>query len=132
VLEALAGEGFAVRATDAERRKLRAVYARLANMKPGAGQAALLGIKQEFYDVLLQGCRNPLVTRMLDQILNRNRQLRAMSLSEPGRLARTIAEIKCVMDAIEQRDPEAAFTACRSHVREAASVALRILGQQEG
>jgi DNA-binding GntR family transcriptional regulator len=131
VLEALAGEGFAVRATDAERDELRRVFDRLALMEPGAGQAALLAIKQEFYDILLRGCRNPLVARMLDQILNRNRQLRAMSLSDPGRLTHTIAEIRRVMDAIEHRDPEGAWDACRIHVRRAGAVALRILRERD-
>jgi DNA-binding GntR family transcriptional regulator len=131
VLEALAGEGFAVRATDAERQELRSVFERLAQMQPDASQSELLGIKQEFYDILQRGCRNPLVARMLDQILNRNRQLRAMSLSDPGRLTHTIAEIRRVMDAIEHRDPEGAWDACRIHVRRAAAVALRILRERD-
>ena len=131
VLEALAGEGFAVRAGAADRAALAAVFQRLAQMAPDAGQVALLAVKQEFYDILLRGCGNPLVRRMLDQILNRNRQLRAMSLSDPGRLAQTIAEIGQVMAAIACGDGAAAAAACRAHVREAGAVALRILRQRE-
>ncbi|MDJ0388843.1 GntR family transcriptional regulator [Roseomonas sp. E05] len=131
VLEALAGEGFAIRASDAERAELRQIYEQLARMPPDADREALLGIKQNFYEVLLRGCRNPLVARMLESIINRNTRLRATSLSDPGRLAHTVAEIRRVVEAIEARDPEGAWEACRFHVRRAAAVALRILRERE-
>jgi DNA-binding GntR family transcriptional regulator len=131
VLEALAGEGFAVRATDEERAELRRIYEQLAAIDSETGRGQLLPIKREFYDVLLRGCRNPMVARMLDQMLNRNSQLRATSLSDPGRLPHTIAEIRRVVEAIEHRDPEGAWEACRYHVRRAAAVAIRILRERE-
>ena len=131
VLEALAGEGCAIRATEAERLSLRAIYDRIALVGDGTGQGTLLALKQEFYDALLLGCHNPIVARMLDQVLNRNTQLRAMSMSEPGRLKHTIAELRRVVEAIEQRDPEGAWDACRTHVRRASAVALRILRARE-
>ena len=128
-LEALAGEGFAERASDEERAELRQIYEQLAAMGPHAGRQALLDIKRRFYDVLLRGCRNHHVARMLGQLLNRNMQLRATSLSDPGRLPQTVNEIRRIVEAVEQRDPEGAFHACRDHVRAAAAVALRILRQ---
>ncbi len=131
VLEALAGEGFAVRASDTERAELRQVFEELKSISPKAGREALLGIKRNFYDVLLRGCRNEYATRMLDQMLNRNTQLRATSLSDPDRLPNTVVEIQRVMDAIERRDAEAAFHACRDHVINASKVALRLLRERE-
>lgn len=127
VLEALAGEGFARHATDPERAELRAVWEDLAKRGPDATREELLAIKRRFYDVLLAGARNAYVARMLDQLLNRNMQLRATSLSDPGRLPWTIRELKRVIDAIDRRDPDEAFTACREHVQRAADVALRLL-----
>jgi DNA-binding GntR family transcriptional regulator len=131
VLEALAGEGFAIRATEAERAELRAVYERLAAAGEAAERADLLAIKRDFYAVLLRGCRNPMVARMLDQMLNRNSQLRATSLSEPGRLPHTVAELRRVVQAIEHRDPDGAWEACRHHVKRAGAVAIRILRERE-
>lgn len=131
VLEALAGESFAIRATDAERAELRAVYERLAAAGPDTDRLTLLAIKRDFYAVMLRGCRNPMVARMLDQMLNRNSQLRATSLSDPGRLPHTIAELRRVIEAIEHRDPEGAWEACRFHVKRAAAVAVRILKERE-
>jgi len=130
-LEALAGEGFAERASDEERAEIRRVYEQLAATPADAGRETLLGIKRRFYDVLLRGGRNVYVARMLEQLLNRNSQLRATSLSDPGRLPRTVAEIRRIVEAIEQRDPEGAAAACREHVRCAAAVALRVLRERE-
>ncbi len=131
VLEALAGEGFAIRASDEERAELRDVYEELKAVSPQSGREVLLGIKRRFYDVLLRGCRNEYATRMLDQMLNRNTQLRATSLSDPSRLPNTVIEIRRVVEAIERRDAEGAFQACRDHVMSAAKVALRLLRERE-
>jgi DNA-binding GntR family transcriptional regulator len=130
-LEALAGENFAERASDEERAELRRVYEVLAKMEPDAGRQALLDVKRTFYEVLLRGCRNAYVTRMLGQLLNCNTQLRATSLSAPDRLPHTIREMHRIVAAIEQRDREGAGEACRAHVRAAAAVALRILRERE-
>jgi len=130
VLEALAGQGFAERASDEEVAELRAVFEEIAATRPGSDRAVLLRLKQRFYDVLLRGCRNAYVARMLDQVLNRNTQLRATTLSDPARLPHTVAEIRRIVEAVERRDREGAWAACRDHVTQAARVALRILNQQ--
>ncbi|MBP0446978.1 GntR family transcriptional regulator [Roseomonas sp. SSH11] len=130
VLEALAGRGFAERASDAEISELRGVFEELAAAGPAADRVALLGLKRRFYEVLLRGCRNAYVARMLDQVLNRNSQLRATTLSDPERLPHTIAEMRRIVEAIERRDHEGTWEACRDHVMQAARVALRILNQQ--
>ncbi|PZW39299.1 GntR family transcriptional regulator [Humitalea rosea] len=130
VLEALAGQGFAERASTEEIAELREVFEELAATRPGTDRMVLLNLKRRFYGVMLRGCRNAYVARMLDQLLNRNSQLRATTLSDPKRLPQTIAEIRRIVEAIERRDPGAAWAACREHVHQAAQVALRILNQQ--
>lgn len=130
-LEGLAGAGFAERASDDERAELRRVYEALEASDPANGRRALLEIKRRFYDVLLRGCRNAYAARMLQQLLNRNTQLRAMSLSAPDRLPSTIREIGRIVEAVERRDAEGARQACLDHVRAAAAVALRILRERD-
>ncbi len=130
-LEALAGQGFAERASDEERAALRAVVAELEAAGPHAPRERLLDHKRRFYDILLRGCRNAHAARMLELLLNRNMQLRATSLSAPDRLPGTIRELRRVLEAIEQRDGEGAALACRDHVRAAAAVALRVLRERE-
>jgi DNA-binding GntR family transcriptional regulator len=130
-LEALAGAGFATRASDEERAELRRIYGRLAASGAGTGRHVLLDLKQQFYDVLLRGCGNDYVSRMLGQLLNCNTQLRATSLSAPDRLPATVREIGQIIAAIDRRDPDGARQACLDHVRAAAEVALRILRDKE-
>lgn len=130
VLEALAGQGFAERASVEEIAELRAVFEEIAAVKPGTDRMTILGLKRRFYDVLLRGCRNDYVARMLDQLLNRNSQLRATTLSDPLRLPQTVAEIRRIVEAVERRDKQGAWQACQEHVAQAAQVALRILNEQ--
>jgi DNA-binding GntR family transcriptional regulator len=129
-LEALAGEGFAERASDAERAALRGVVVSLEAASAAARRDELLDHKREFYAILLQGCRNQYAARMLGLLLNRNTQLRATSLSAPDRLPHTIRELWRVVEAVEQRDGPGAAAACRDHVRAAAAVALRVLRER--
>jgi GntR family transcriptional regulator, trigonelline degradation regulator len=130
-LEALAGEGFALRATSAERAALRAVYEELRDVGAAASRQDLLAIKKRFYEILVKGCRNSYVARMLERLLSRNAQLRATSLSSSDRLPKTIREIGQIINAIEESDPIAAGEACRVHVQRAAEVALKILREEE-
>lgn len=130
-LEALAGKSFAIRASDEERRELRAVVEQIAEVGAKDDRGSLLTLKQRFYSILLHGSRNTYVSRMLDQLLNRNMSLRSTSLSDPGRLQQTIAELREIVDRIEARDGEGAAEACQAHVHAAAATALRILRAQE-
>lgn len=130
-LEALAGKAFATRASDQERRELRAVVEQIAQDGMAEERGTLLELKQRFYSILLQGSRNAYVARMLDQLLNRNMGLRATSLSDPDRLQQTISELRKIVERIEDRDGEGAAEACREHVRAAENTALRILRSQE-
>jgi DNA-binding GntR family transcriptional regulator len=130
-LEALAGEGFAVRATDAERAELRAVYKELRAIKSVKSRDGLLDVKRRFYEILTRGSRNALATQMLERLLIRNAQLRATSLSSENRLPETVKEIGRIVDAIEQKDANATGAACRAHVQAAANVALKILKERD-
>lgn len=132
VLEALAARSFAVKASPAEIEELKQVYDELCAVPHARGGADVLAIKQRFYEILLRGARNDYVTAMLNQILNRNTLLRATSLSDPERLPRTIQELSKLMDAIERRDPDAAWEASLDHVKSAAAVAIAILRRKEG
>lgn len=128
-LEALAGEGFATKASDEDRAELRRVYEELRSA--GVDRDQLIDIKRRFYEVLTRGSGNKLIKGMLDRLLIRNSQLRALSLSSKGRLPETIEEIGRIMHAIERKDGVAAASACRAHIKAAAQVALRILAERE-
>jgi DNA-binding GntR family transcriptional regulator len=84
----------------------------------------MLGAKDRFYDVLLEGAGNGSVRSILNGLQARVRMLRAASLSAPGRPGQTVAEIRALVAAIEARDADAAAAAAASHVERAAEVGL--------
>lgn len=129
VLEPLAAQAFAERASDDEVARLRSIYDefRRATRKPDP--IVLTEIKARFYRHLLRGSRNEFAEKMMGQILNHISQYRATSMSQPGRLARTTREILLIVEAIERRDPQAAWEACQHHVEEASRETLRALNR---
>jgi DNA-binding GntR family transcriptional regulator len=129
-LEALASKGFARNATDAQIDALAAVLDEIRALVDAPQAEALIDLKHKFYAILMDGCGNTYVEQMLGQILNRNMQLRRTSLSAPGRLPHTVAELDQLIDALRRRDEQAAWDATINHVRNAGAVALAVLSRQ--
>jgi len=128
-LEGLAGEEFALNATDKDIAELRAVLQRLDSADDAASTDTLLQIKNEFYAILLRGSGNKVVSDMLTLLNNRITMLRRVSLSRKGRLPHTRKELEAILGAIEVRDARRTKRLCAAHVRKAATVALKSLGQ---
>ncbi|GAD21417.1 GntR family transcriptional regulator [Acidovorax sp. MR-S7] len=124
-LESLAGRGFAEHATPAQRAALRAKLTELQALDPQQDRAAVLTLKNQFYDILLEGCGNLVAGQMLKQLNNRVTVLRRISMAQPGRLPRTLREIGAIVDAIEARDADAAARLCEEHVRHAAESVMQ-------
>jgi DNA-binding GntR family transcriptional regulator len=128
-LEALAGRSFAEHATPAQRTALRAALRAVEAAYQSGATAGWLPAKERFYDVLLAGSGNSALTPLLRALHGRITLLRAMTLAEPGRSKKSFAELREVVRAVEDRDPERAATACRDHVQSAAETALRALAR---
>jgi DNA-binding GntR family transcriptional regulator len=131
VLEAFAASGFAKNATEAQIDQLDAVLGKLRDQIANPDSGALIRLKQEFYAILLEGCGNEYVSKMLGTLLNQNTQLRRTSLSAPDRLPATVNELENLISAIRQRDGDAAWAATVLHVRNAANIAIRILSKSD-
>jgi DNA-binding GntR family transcriptional regulator len=127
-LEALAGRLFVERASPAQLDALRAAFAQVErDTREGGDIRAMLRAKTRFYEVLLEGARNATVHAILSGLQARVGVLRTTSLSQPGRPARAVAEIRAIVDAIEAGDADAAARACARHVEEAAAAGLAAL-----
>ena len=132
LLEAYAGEQFALRGTPAEVAALGVAVDRLeAVIAAGAEPTLLIEAKTEFYSVLMEGSGNIFVRQTLATLHNRVTLLRLTSMGQPGRLARSIVEIRQIHAAIVARDAPAAKAACERHVASAATVAMAVLGREE-
>ncbi len=133
LLEGYAGRVFAQHRTEAEMQQLDAAYARFqraATVSP-LERTSLVAAKTAFYEVLLDGSRNPYAKQMLKTLHNRISLLRATSMMQPGRLADSLREIAVIVAAIRAGDAAAAEAACVAHIEAAAEVALKALASVE-
>jgi DNA-binding GntR family transcriptional regulator len=124
LLEGYAGEQFARHASAEEIMKLgRAVelFEAAAQVK---SPKELLSAKDEFYSIMLDGCGNAFVKQMLNLLHNRVNLLRSTSMMQPGRLAKSVSEIREIFEAIRARDAAKAGAACRHHVEMASRTIL--------
>jgi DNA-binding GntR family transcriptional regulator len=129
-LEALAGWHFTERATPEQREALGEALKELAvirDMKTEESILLFLKQKARFYDVILEGAGNPVLTEMLRLVHTRVMMLRATTLSQSGRLEQSYGEISEIVDAVNRKDAEAAAAACKRHVEQAELLAVKAL-----
>jgi len=84
----------------------------------------LIKAKTGFYRCLTSGSNNHFVIEMLTSLHNRITFLRTVSMTRPGRLEHSVAELDNIVLAIRERDPAKAGEACRHHIASSAKVAL--------
>lgn len=84
-----------------------------------------------FYAVLVSSCGNRTVATVLQSLHNRIASLCLVTLTQPGRAAQSVAEMRQIVTAIERGNPEEAERVCMEHVQRAAVVAAQMFRQQE-
>ena len=84
-----------------------------------------LEAKNRFYDILIGGSRNEVLSAMFRTINDRINQLRRMSMSSRERLPQSLAEVKALVDAIVKRNAAKAFELSLLHVNAASEAVLR-------
>jgi len=133
LLESFVGRRFAQRASDEQVKRLRKGYRELSKaLREADDSKERLDAKDRFYEILLDGAGNPEIGALLGSLQARVRLMRARSLSQPGRVRKTLKEIQAIVEAIEARDPEAAAAASERHVMESARAAkLRVQALEE-
>jgi len=131
-LESLVVTRFVERAADNEIRSLRAAvknFKRVANRTTDILE--LLRAKELFYEVLVRGARSNALRQLLEGIKVRVHALRATSLSHPGRVTQSVAELEAIVEAITARDAGLASRLCAEHVSNACNTALASLREAE-
>lgn len=123
-LESLAGSLFAQHASDEQMDRLEIAVEELARAYKSRQIERILGSKDRFYEILLEGSGNEIVASMLRMMQARISLLRRLSLAKPARLDASIAEIRAILKAIRSRNPAAAARACADHVARATEAAL--------
>lgn len=122
MLEGLAARLFVRRAGKSDIAALRKALQELKKAASGQSGEPLLDLKNSFYEVLLAGCGNRVMRRVLTHMHNRIRLLRATTLA--GRTKAALAEVGKIVEAIERGDEAAAGAASIDHIERAAEWAI--------
>lgn len=124
LLEGYAGEQFALTGSEELKTKLGLALVEFERIAESGTSGELLEAKAGFYSLLLKGCGNVFVGQTLESLYNRISLLRMTSMSQPGRLAHSLEELRAIVAAIQAGDGVAAGNACRLHIQNAAKAAL--------
>jgi len=133
VMEGLACRLFAERATPSQIEALaRAVdlYEKACRKAGSKDLVQAVHAKNKFYEIILKGCRNKIVCSFITSLHARITFLRSASLSRHGRPLESLAEIKTILEAIQQHDAEAAWNASIHHISKAETAALEALSHK--
>ncbi|MEQ4304648.1 GntR family transcriptional regulator [Plantactinospora sp. B6F1] len=120
-LESLIVKRFVHRASPQDVQRLREAFDHFAEVS--ASQAEVVEVliaKDKFYYSLIAGARSDVLKQLLEGIQSQVQVLRAQSLSQSGRRAGAVAELRAVVESIEANDAERASALCADHVRSAA------------
>ncbi|OWT59252.1 hypothetical protein CEY11_13835 [Candidimonas nitroreducens] len=130
-LEGTAVAGFVRSASDAQRQALHVAFANFEEACKTEDSKLVHTSKNRFYEAILAGCNNPLLSDFLTSLHSRIQLLRGASLSEPNRLPNTLKELRAIHDAICANDEALAKRACNIHIRNAARVTKEALERQQ-
>ena len=81
----------------------------------------------EFHSVVAHAARNGVILKVLDVLMDLLRETRARTLQVEGRLQKSFAGHRRVLEAIRRRDPDAAERAVRRHLEEIESIVMEKL-----
>lgn len=127
-LEGLGGRLFVQNATQAQRNALVKALQRIERLV--AKGAPVINAKDSFYEILFEGGGNEALRSVAAGLRARVSELRALSLSVPGRPAESLQEMRDIVHAVLAGDADAAVRACSRHVEEAGRVGLHALAGQ--
>jgi DNA-binding GntR family transcriptional regulator len=129
-LEAYLVRKFIERASDEEIAKLTQA---LENFEKVVSETTdtirLLESNAGYYKVLMEGAQSSILQQVLVGVRARAQAFRSRSLQIPGRAEQAAKELRGVLEAIIDRDPETAARRCAEHVLIAGSIALAGLDQ---
>jgi DNA-binding GntR family transcriptional regulator len=130
VLESLAAELFARKATPAERERLERSLDLVRNAFEDESLANSLSAKDEFYAALSAGAHNDILGDTLLRLQSQVGLLRRLSLGAAGRRPQTLREVTEIVTRAVAGEPDEAARAARLHVEAAARVAMKRLEEE--
>lgn len=91
----------------------------------------LADINRKYHETIYLAAHNRYLTQTLEQLRNSLALLRGTTYSVPGRAETASKEHRAIVEAIRNRDPDAAEAAARAHVANNHKARLRLLLEEE-
>ncbi len=131
-LEVLLVRDFVARASEAEIRTLQDCCREVEGAARTEDVKGLVRIMDKFYETLMAGAGNEVASDILETLHARISRLRVLAMARPGRIARSVGEIRAIVSALARRDPETAEAATRNYVCAAREGALQQIAIADG
>jgi DNA-binding GntR family transcriptional regulator len=129
VLEAFAGQVAAQRRTDHDIRLLRWNLDHSAAV-PDTDEAGMMEANQQFHEAVWRASHNESLTDLLQRLSLHLARYPGTTLSSPGRWDKARAEHAGLVDAIEDRDGDAAYEIARGHFLAARDIRLDLFARE--
>ncbi|MFY9477754.1 MAG: GntR family transcriptional regulator [Aquabacterium sp.] len=94
--------------------------------------AGVLAETTRFYEVMFSTGQEAVAWSIAQSLNARINRLRAITITSRERSTSGPAEMRKLLEALRQRDPQAAQQAAEAHVRQAAALALQALAKEQG
>jgi DNA-binding GntR family transcriptional regulator len=118
--EVLEGAAARAAAQHASANEISALYQLNAEFRDAIGDADKQAmVNKEFHQTIYDASRNRYITRSLADLHDTLMLLSSTTFVVPGRAAKAVGEHKRMIEAIEQRDADAAEQLAREHIRRA-------------
>lgn len=130
-LEAEAVAACARNITPAELQDLSRALEELESDSAGRNASAMISATTEFYRTIFIAAGHTIAWEIVDRLNGRISRLRVLTLSTGDRLDTGPKRMREIYRAIADKNPKAATAACRTHLKEARTIAQKILETAE-
>lgn len=124
VLECSAARMATRAASDVEIAELGAIYEEMASVGKGTGASRL---NRQFHRALLDAAKNRFLSKSMFTLQKALMILGPTTLSDPTRYHSAVKEHRAILDALSQRDADAAGAAMRTHILAGQRARIRTL-----
>ncbi len=130
ILESQAARMFTLRASDEQCARLRQTVEEIGRGHHTQDMVLVIASSENFYHVLAEGTGNVAIGQTLFSLLNRLALFRFSSTRWPGRAEKSMAELRAIISAVEQRDAEAAARRALEHTEASGEIALLVIEER--
>ena len=123
-LDGLAAGLAAERITEEELEQMERLLVEIADHIEQRDNQKIVAADEAFHDILYRASRNERLVGIIYNLREQFTRFRSISINYPGRLQNTLEEHRQVVEAIAQRNPEAAQQKAREHIENAEQTLL--------